>query len=101
MVDSTVVGIVGPLFGAVALGLWCAIANCIRAQTQVRATSQLGERVSLLETKVQVIVEKPQPAQPKATAVPVPIYPATVYQAPSYYPPYSSAYQGQSLPVTR
>ena len=56
MVDSTVVGIVGPLFGAVALGLWCAIANCIRAQTQARATSQLGERVSLLETNVQVIV---------------------------------------------
>ena len=101
MVDSTVVGVLGPLFGVVCLGLWCGIANWLRAQTQARATRQLGERVSLLETKVQVIVEKPQPAQPKASAVPVPVYPVSLYQAPSYYPPYSSAYQGQSLPVTR
>jgi len=97
-----------PVVGAAIFSVCCAIRGWCTANGARQQVNELNQRLLALEqAPVKILVHEPtapvyypppvvtQP-QPKPSAPP-----ATPQLYGSFYPPYSSAYQGQQLPIVR
>ena len=94
-----------PVVGVAVTAFCCAVTAFCNTRNTREKTEALHQRLLALEqAPTKVVVQSPAPVyyQPPITLVPTP--PSTQPRPsapPSYYPPYSSAYQGQQHPITR
>lgn len=96
-----------PLTGFAATAICCAISALCSTRRTRQQTEALHQRLLALEqAPPKVVVQGPAPVyyQPPITIVTTPPSqpkPSAPAGQPSYYPPYSTAYQGQTYPITR